>query len=490
MRLLLAAVIALANPPSVLAAAPVLQQQTGSQTTTARDAAEGFIAAFNGPGSTERFVSSAFTSSALAREPAASRAAQFDKLKALAGGFTVLEWRSQGERMTEALAVSKRGKRYAKLVLFASGKEPGKIADIFILPERDPARGAADAFPTSAVSDEEMVRLVRRRLDALAEEGSFSGTLLIANGDRVLLREARGLAEETWQIPNRPDTRFNIASVSKMWTAVIVMKLVEEGKLSLDDTLARWVPEYPHRNAASKITLRHLLHHRAGLGEWDGRKVREPQTSLQAVATMTAEPGAPDQHFGYSNAGYVLLGAAAEKASGLSYEQLVDLYIFGPAGMKSSGFWPVTAVVPNRATGYLRPADDPLGFGPRYSNEQFLGYAGNPSGGAYSTVDDLFAFHRALATGKLLKPDTVKAMVDSSVEFVGSPRPWRYGLGLRLETCSGAPVLGHGGGGANSGVSAATFASVEGPWTVVALGNSDPMAEQLGVEVCGLVHRR
>lgn len=163
---------------------------------------------------------------------------------------------------------------------------------------------------------------------------------------------------------------------------------------------------------------------------------------------MIAEPGEPDKRFNYSNAGYVLLGAAAEKASGLSYEELVEQFVFKPAGMKSSGFWPVTAVVRNRATGYLRPKDDPLGFGPKFSNEQFLGYAGNASGGAYSTVDDLFAFHRALASGTLLKPEIVKTMVNSSIEFAGSPRPWRYGLGLRLEDCAGVATLGHGGGGA------------------------------------------
>lgn len=129
--------------------------------------------------------------------------------------------------MIEVLAVSKHGKRHAKFVLFTSSKEPGKVADMFVLPERDAARAAADTFPATAVSDEELVRLVRRRLDALTDKGSFSGAVLVGRGDRVLLREARGMADEAWQIANRPDTRFNVASVSKMWTAVVLMKLVE-----------------------------------------------------------------------------------------------------------------------------------------------------------------------------------------------------------------------------------------------------------------------
>lgn len=484
MRLLLALAL-LAAVPGPAAAVQASEAEQGP----ARSAAEQFFAQLNGPGPTEPFVVSAFSHVSLGREPAAERARQFDRLKALSGGFKLLEWRPQGERMVEVFARSRRGNRHAKFVLFTSGKEPGKIADIFVLPERDPERAAADAFPKVPVSDDELVRLVRRRIDALTEEGSFSGAILLARGDEVLLREGRGLAEETWRIPNRADTRFNVASVSKMWTAVVVMKLVEQGKLSLDDTLAQRVPAYPHRQAASKITLRQLLHHRGGIGEWDGRQVKAPLTSTELAATMTAEPGEPDERFNYSNAGYVLLGAAAESATGLSYEQLVEQLVFRPAGMQASGFWPVTAIVPNRATGYLRPADDPLGFGQKYSNEQFLGFAGNASGGAYSTVDDMFAFHRALATGKLLKPETVKAMVDTAVEFAGSPRPSRYGLGLRLEDCAGVPTFGHGGGGANSGVSSATYASVDGPWTVLVLGNTDPMPEQVAIDVCELAHR-
>ena len=489
MRLLITSALFLA----AFSLAPVgtanAQQDSRTDAGSARAIAELFVKELNSVGPTEPFVAASFSEASLKREPAAERASQFDRLKTLAGGFNVLEWRPQGERMIEVLAVSKRGNRHAKFVLFTSSKEAGKIADVFVLPERDPARAASDQFPTGQVSDSKLVRLARHRIDNLADEGSFSGAILIARADRVLLRDARGMADETWRIPNRVDTRFNIASVSKMWTAVVVMKLAEQGKLSLEDSLAKWVTAYPHPEAASKITLRQLLQHRGGIGEWDGRQVRSPQTPSEAAAAMTSAPGEPGKQFAYSNAGYVLLGAAAEKASGLTYEQLVEQFVFQPAEMKSSGFWPVTAIVPNRATGYLRPADDPLGFGPKYSNEQFLGYAGNPSGGAYSTVDDLFAFHRALASGRLLKPETVKAMVDNSVEFAGAPRPSRYGLGLRLEQCAGVAVLGHGGGGPNSGVSSATYATVDGQWTVIVLGNSDPMPEQIAFDVCELVHR-
>lgn len=458
--------------------------------TVAEAAASRFIAAFNSPGSLEPFIAANFTQVSLSRQSAALRAAEMDRLRAAAGGITKLESRKQGEQMVEMIAATGNGGKHARIVLFTSGREPGKIADVFILDARDPKRAAADAFPTSRVPDEEAVRLIRRRLESLAGEDRFSGALLVARGDDVLVREARGYANQVWQAPNRPSTRFHIASVGKMWTAVAVLRLAERNKLSLDDTVARWVPTYPHKDAASKITLRMLLQHRGGIGEWDGRRLG-PLDSAGAAATMTRPPAAADTSFGYSNAGYVLLAAAAEAASGLSFDRLMEEEIFKPAGMTRSGVWPVTAIVADRATGYLRPASDPLGFGPRSANDQFLGHGADGSGGGYSTVDDMLAFHRALATGKLLKPATLRMMIDQSVEFPGAPRPSRYGLGLNLTDCAGVPTLGHGGGGQNSGVSSVTYASVDGPWTVIVLSNYDPpAAEDLALDICDLVHRK
>ena len=484
MRILLAAIaVALATP----IAAQAVQTPAA---TVAETAATRFVAAFNAPGSLETFVAANFTQAALGRESAKSRATDLDRLKAEAGGLSVIESKQQGERMVEMTAATRNGAKFARLVLFTSGKEPGKITDIFVLDARDPKRVSADAFPKAKVSDQEAARLIKRRVDALTKEDRFSGAVIVAHRDKVIFREARGLADQDWKIPNKTSTRFHIASVGKMWTAVAVMRLVEQGKLSLDDTLAKWVPSYPHKEAAEKITLRMLLQHRAGLAEWDGRKLGNLD-GAQTAATMTEAPGEPDKRFSYSNAGYVLLQAAAEAATGISFEQLMRQHVFAPAGMTRSGVWPVTAIVTDRATGYLRPASDPLGFGPRYANAQFLGYGANGSGGGYSTVDDMLAFNRALASGKLVKPETLARMKSESVEFPGTQRPSRYGLGLTLTDCAGVPTLGHGGGGPNSGVSSVTYASLDGEWTVVVLSNYDPpAAEDLAFDICELVHRK
>lgn len=478
----LLAAAALSAPAS--SQSPVTEQGRTVATTTA----ERLIQAFNAPGSTRDFIAQNFSAAALQRESAEQRALPLDRLKQRAGGLRAVEIKPQGERMVEVIAATSNGNKFARLVLFTSAKEPGKIADYFILDARDPKRATADAFPTSAVTENQAVRLIKRRLDALTDEDRFSGAILLAHRNKVLLRDARGFADRTWRIPNRPETLFNIASIGKMWTAIAILRLAEEGKLGLDDSVARWVPTYPHRDAAEKITLRMLLQHRAGMGEWDGRRLGL-MTSAQAAATMTTAPSEPGKAFGYSNAGYVLLAAAAEKASGLSYEALVEKYVFKPAGMTRSGLWPVAAVIPNRATGYLRPPEDPLGYGPMFANDQYLGAGADGSGGGYSTIDDMFAFHRALADGRLLSKASLRPMIEQAVDFPGTPRPSRYGLGLRLSDCSGAPTLGHSGGGSNSGVSSATYASTDGEWTIIVLGNVDPMPEEVAIDVCELVHR-
>ena len=472
------------------ASAGIAQTQSENRASPAETAAQRFVAAFNAAGSMEPFIASAFSSVSLGREPASARAVPFDRLRQQSGGFTVLSSNPQGERMVEMTVATRRGGKFGRVVLFTSSKEPGKIADLFVLPARDPKRVAAEAFPTSAVAEAAVPGLVKRRLDALAEEDGFSGAVLVAHRDKVLVKEARGLADQTWNIPNRVSTRFHIASVGKMWTAAAVMRLVEQGKLSLDDSVARWVPSFPHKAAGEKITLRMLLQHRGGLGEWDGRRLGQ-LSSAEAAATMTDPPGEPDKAFSYSNAGYVLLAAAAEAASGMPYERLIEELVFRPSGMTRSGLWPVSAIVPDRATGYLRPPEDLLGFGPRFANDQFLGAGANGSGGGYSTVDDMLVFNRALATGGLLAPATVRSMIEQSVEFAGAQRPSRYGLGLNLTDCAGVPTLGHGGGGQNSGVSSVTYASLDGEWTVIVLSNYDPpAAEDLAFDICELVHRK
>lgn len=487
---LLTLTIGLAACPfaATTAAQEPAQPSAASQGNAAAELGRAFLDQINSVRPSRDFVAARFTTRALQAENADKRAVALDVLARRSGGLELLSSSQPSARIVEMVVRTRTGARTGRIVLFASTQEPGKISDIYVFGARDPDKAMADKFPASALSNDEAVRAVQRRLDNLTSEGFFSGTVLIARGDKVLLREARGFADAATQTENRIDTRFNIASMGKMWTAAIVLRLAEQRMLSLDDTVAKWVPEYPHPQAAQTMSLAALLQHTAGVGPWDGHAADTPRTSAQAAATMAAPPSSPGR-FSYSNAGYVLLAAAAERATGMSYEELVQRYIFDAAGMTQSGLWPVSAIVPNRARGYLRPADDPLGFGERHANEQYLGYGPDGSGGAFSTIDDLFKFHRALANGTILTPASFARMQNQTVPMTGAPRPSEYGLGLRIERCAGQPMLGHAGGGAGSGVSSTSYVSPDGSWTIIVLGNVDPEPETLAFDICELVNR-
>jgi len=476
---------------SLIAVALLCALASHAHATPAEDAGRAVIAAINGSNADRAALAkSAFSAKALASESAESRRDWLEKLAADSNGVKLLSSSAQGNQMVEAIVKTNRGGRFGKLVLFTSKNEPGKISNLFLLPARDPAKVKAEAWPKGTLSLPRIAAEIDKRAQALAKEDTFSGVVLVAKGDKVILTRAYGLADQDWRIPNRTDTAFHVASMGKMFTAAAVLKLADEGKLSLDDTLAKWVPEYPLPEAA-KITLKQLLTHSAGVGDWDGRGVKHEETGAEAARTMTAAPQfKPGEHFSYSNAGYVLLQAAIEKATGKSFADALDELVFKPAGMTHTGLWPVTAIVPNRATGYLHTEDDPLGLGPRFSNEQFLGYGANGSGGEYSTAADMFRFLSAIASGNLLGPRMTKEMLTPRIDFAGAPRPSKYGYGMDLTTCADHALFGHEGGGEHSGVSSLAYRTLDG-WTIVVLSNYDPPAAgDLTFSICEFVAGR
>jgi len=459
--------------------------------STAQDAAKALLAAVNGSHADRASLASAFSAKALQNESADVRIKALERLAADSGGLNVVSVAPQGDRMVEAIVKARRGGKFGKLVLFTSRAEPGKISDVFLLTARDPAKIKAEAWPSGHLSTTQIAAEIARRTEALAAEDNFSGVVLVAKDDNVVFERAYGLADQDWRVPNRTDTAFHIASIGKMFTAAAILKLADAGKLSLDDPLSKWVPEYPHPEA-SEITLRQLLTHSAGIGEWDGREPKRDMTGAEAAATMTQKlEFKPGERFSYSNAGYVLLQAVIEKASGKAFADALSELVFRPAGMTRTGLWPVTAIVPNRATGYLHREDDPLGLGPRFSNAQFLGFGANGSGGEYSTARDMFRFLSAIANGKLLGPAVTREMLAPRIDFAGAPRPSKYGYGVDLDSCADHPIFGHEGGGPNSGVSSLAYRTLDSGWTVVVLSNYDPPAAgDLTFSICEFVAAR
>jgi CubicO group peptidase (beta-lactamase class C family) len=300
------------------------------------------------------------------------------------------------------------------------------------------------------------------------------------------------MAEKGFSVPNRPDTKFNLGSMNKMFTSVAIAQLVEAGKLSYQDTLAKVLPEYPNKQVAETVTIHQLLTHTAGLGDFfdnpefrpHRERYRNPRDYFPLFANNPLR-FAPGSRFGYSNAGFIVLGAVVEKVSGESYFDYVRAHILRPAGMLNTDSYELTEVVPNLAVGYGRFEDDPMGIDPRRSNIAFLPWRGSPAGGGYSTAPDLLRFAEALRTNKLVNAQLTELITSPKTPMTGAPRPAKYAYGFAIEEVSGKEIRGHSGGGSNSGINSSMEIFWDGSYTVIVLGNYDaPAAEELAHKIC------
>lgn len=301
--------------------------------------------------------------------------------------------------------------------------------------------------------------------DAAAAEDAFSGVLLVARGDEVLLQRAWGLADRAAGTPVTLDTRFRLGSMNKMFTAVAVLQLVEAGRLSLEGSVGQSLPGYPNADIA-KVTIRQLLTHAGGTGDIFGPAFDQHRRSLKTHDDYVRLYGArgpthpPGQAHEYSNYGYVLLGAIIERASGLAYEDYVARHVFAPAGMHDTGALPEDVDVPGRARAYTRKD------GAWVDAADTLPYRGTAAGGGYSTAADLLKFARALRAGILLSPASL-------AEATRRQTPW-YGYGFMVGQRHGVAGFGHGGGAEGMNASLGIFPAQDA--VVIGLANLDPPA--------------
>ena len=301
--------------------------------------------------------------------------------------------------------------------------------------------------------------------DAAAAEDAFSGVLLVARGDEVLLQRAWGLADRAAGTPVTLDTRFRLGSMNKMFTAVAVLQLVEAGRLSLEGSVGQSLPGYPNADIA-KVTIRQLLTHAGGTGDIFGPEFDRRRLSLKThddYVRLYGERGPehpPGQAHEYSNYGYVLLGAIIERASGLSYEDYVARHVFALAGMHDTGAVPEDVDVPGRARAYTRKD------GAWVDAADTLPYRGTAAGGGYSTAADLLKFARALRAGILLSPASL-------AEATRRQTPW-YGYGFMVGQRHGVAGFGHGGGAEGMNASLGIFPAQD--TVVIGLANLDPPA--------------
>jgi CubicO group peptidase (beta-lactamase class C family) len=328
---------------------------------------------------------------------------------------------------------------------------------------------AAAALATAAVAQQppvpsgapleesQLAARLAAHLDSLAAAGRFSGVVVLERRGQRLFQGAYGMADREAGQPNRLETRFNLGSINKAFTAAAVRQLAQAGKLSLDDRLIRHLPDYPNREVAERVTIAQLLEHTSGIGGnifgappggSRGDLVRNSDfIPLFAGEPLQFEPGSRSQ---YSNAGYVVLGALIERLSGMSYYDYVLANVFQPAGMTSTDSYPRDSLPPNTAVGYTRGEPGSPASGPPRRNTDLLPGRGSAAGGGYSTADDLLRFARAVREGRIL----------------------------------GGPPAGIGIGGGAPGINAVLETAIGDGYDLVVLSNLDPpAAEAVGRQV-------
>ncbi len=308
----------------------------------------------------------------------------------------------------------------------------------------------------------------------LAEAERFSGCVLVAQEATPLFTAAHGWADHTRRLPNGLDTRFNIGSLTKMFTAVAIAQLAEQGRLAFADTIGRYLPAWP-APTAGQVTIHQLLTHTSGLGDYlDDPQYRATQATLHTVADLLpliagrlpAFP--PGSQWAYSNSGFVVLGAIIEAVTRQSYYDYVREQIYAPAGMRDSDSYAHDEAIPNRARGYTQGQD----------NSAWLAGRGSPAGGGYATVGDLLQFSLALRSHRLLGAPMTEILLAGKVATPlpaapGQERP-QYAYGFGDQRVNGVRIVGHNGGG--PGISAWFDLYPERGTTFVVLANCDAAA--------------
>lgn len=433
------------------------------------------VAAFSAdaPEAIRDFVAANFAASALKEVPVEQGV---ERLTGMARETGPLEFHQVLRGDGPEIAFLARSKTTGEWVEIGMMLEPGPVFGIRGLRFED-SQGPGAPRKKPAGPDAEAAAATGAELRQLADADEFSGVVLLAKNGKTFFHQAYGLANKDFEVPNRPDTKFNIGSIDKMFTQVAIGQLLQQGKLALDDTIRKHLPDYPNP-AADRITIQQLVTNTSGLGDVFGERYdATPKDRLRALSDFlplfATDPllFEPDTSRRYSNAGYVVLGLIIEKLSGQGYHDYVREHIFAPAGMANSDAYPQDAVVPNRAVGYTREGPRGPMAGPRRVNIYALPARASSAGGGYSTAEDLLAFDMAIRGEKLLSPElTDWFLTDKSRPPAPAGSAGKQGRRSRQG--------GGGFAGGTAGVNAVIETDLDTGYTVVVLSNYDPPSAQ------------
>ena len=324
-----------------------------------------------------------------------------------------------------------------------------------------PAAAPTPASPLSVVVDE------------YAKQHAFNGTVLIRRGNETLLREGIGIADRAFDTPAAPDTRYRIASITKLFTATLVLRLADEGRIDLAAPVSRYLPDY----RSGDIPVRTLLNHTSGLPNPDAeitfdRAVKEgiplyqlPHDTDALLRDHASGPPRqePGSKFDYNNADYIVLGKLVEAVTGESFDVALAKRVLSPLALTDSGMLRQRDVVERLAPTYLRPGPDQ----PFINDLPVLVENWYAAGAMYSTVDDLSRFADALYGGRLLKPETLAAMLTPGLDEYG------YGLWIWDQKGDGRPFRAAVRFGGIMGANGVLYRVLSDDLTIVILSNTN-----------------
>jgi CubicO group peptidase (beta-lactamase class C family) len=322
------------------------------------------------------------------------------------------------------------------------------------------------------VIDDGLAQKVQTFLDEQESADKFSGSVLIAHHNQPILTTARGYAIHPEVVRNKPDTKFNIASVTKMFTAIAVMQLVSKAKLDLHVPISNYDATLPH---ADQITIHQLLTHTAGFDRYWNDAYRAARSDLRTINDYlklfanTPLEFPPGTRHHYGNTGYVILGALIEKVSGCSYYEYMKREVFELAGMQDTDFYEMDVPIANCAIGYTRENWFSPDDGQLRSNQFIYGVKGSPSEHCFSTVQDIFLFFQALQNQQLLDGHLKELCFISHA--AGEQAGVSYGYGFHIiDDGKHGRLIGHGGRAMGGDAFAVMY---DLGYTVIILSNYD-----------------
>lgn len=403
------------------------------------------------------FIRQNHTPSALKEESIETRVNWISLLHDVTRGVELQSLKEPKPNSVRAVVAVKLTGQWRELMFELEPQPPHRIQSFdWGLPTQPPDKPTA-----RKLSEKEIVNELDAFMKKLVQADVFSGTVLLAKDGKVIFNKAYGEANKDFGVANRTDTKFNLASLNKMFTSIAIAQLVEQGKLSFDDSLSKFMPDFPTKEAAEKIKIKHLLTHSSGLGSYSVKASRQSVRTVDDFLKLAKddklafEPGTSQK---YSNNAFLVLGKVIEKASGQNYFDYVRENVYRRAGMTNTDAYDLDLVNKYLAIGYEKEyTDDGIVF---RNNVCEVG-AGGPAGGGFSTAEDLLRFAVALRSGRLIGNEYVKMMLSPKPE-INSPT---YGYGFNVLN----GIAGHAGG--DTGVQANMEMFLDDGYTAIVLTN-------------------